>query len=124
MKNIILLVLIGLTLASCRKTEESDVICDTVLNCQDEDCLFTLDNTSGTTTFLSCFDRWAINVPAANNGDSWYIVDDWDASYEEESIKVLFCGYVRENSLPLILPDPIGGRMYQIKLENIEVQNQ
>lgn len=124
MKNIILIALLGITLASCSKTEEPYTICDTELNCQDEDCLFTLDNTEGTVSFLNCFGRWAIKVPGPDDGNNWYIVDEWDASYEEEGVKVTFCGYVKENTLPLLFPDPIPGRFYQIKLENIELKRE
>ena len=122
MKNIMLFILLGLMIASCSKTEETpDAICDTELNCQDEDCLFTLDNVVGTTTFLNCYGHWTIKVLSDANFNTWYIVDDLDASYEEEGLNVTFCGYVRKNSRPLLLPDPMPGEFYQIKLENIEV---
>lgn len=124
MKNIILLALLGLTLASCDKTEEPNIICDTELHCQDEDCLFTLDNAEGTVSFLNCFGRWAIKVPFINDSNSWYIIDEWDAAYEEEGIKVTFCGYAKENALPLLFPDPMPGRFYQFKLVNIEVKSE
>lgn len=124
MKNIILFVLLGIMITSCSKTEEPVIICDMALNCQDEDCLFTMDSDIGTTTFLSCYGKWAIVTPFVNDSNSWYIVDEWDATYEEEGIKVTFCGYVRENTLPLLLPDPMPGLFYQIKLENIKVQNE
>ena len=125
MKNIILFALLGIMIASCSKTEErSDIICDTELNCVDEDCLFTLDNSVGTTTFLNCYGHWTIKVTSINDGNSWYIVDDWDASYEQEGLQVTFCGYVRKNTRPLLLPDPMPGAFYQIELENIELSNE
>ena len=124
MKNIILIAFLGLTLASCRKTDEPYTICDTELNCQNEDCLFTLDNTEGTVSFLNCFGRWAIIVPSINESNYWYIVDDWDPAYKEEGIKVNFCGYAKENTFPLLIPDPMPGQFYQFKLENIELKSE
>ena len=121
MKNIILLVILGMLIASCSKTEESpETICDTDLSCIDENCQFTISNNVGQTRFLPCFDSWAIVVESDIDVNSWYIPDEWDASYQEDSINITFCGYVRDNTLPLILPDPMPGRFFQIELEAIE----
>ena len=121
MKNIILFAIIGIMIASCSKTEETpEIICDTELSCVDENCQFTISNTVGHTKFLPCFDSWAIIVESDVEVNSWYIPDEWDSSYEVDSIEVTFCGYVRDNTLPLIFPDPMPGRFYQIELEAIE----
>ncbi len=121
MKNIILLALLGIMIASCNKTEETpDVICDSELNCLDENCQFTISNIVGHTKFLTCYESWAIVVESDVEVNSWYVPDEWDASYQEEDIKVTFCGFVRDNTLPLIFPDPMPGRFYQIELAGIE----
>ena len=124
MKNIILLAVIGFTMASCNKTEETtpDLICDTELSCVNEACIYTISNSIGNTRFLNCYGSWAIEVRSDTNANDWYVVDQdqWDETYEQEDTKVTFCGYVRENSLPLLLPDPMPGSFYQIRLAEIE----
>jgi len=121
MKNILLLIGVMLILTSCDKSSNDNVsICDTQLTCPDEHCLFTLNNIQGTTTFLNCYAMWSIVVQDDTQSNSWYIVDEWSDEYKVEGKEVTFCGYVRENKLPLLLPDPMPGNFYQIMLEDIE----
>lgn len=122
MKNITLIVLLGILIASCGKTEEKlTPICDTQLHCLDENCQYPVNSNVGYTTFLNCYGHWAIMVLDPLDDNKWYLVDSWDASYEEEGIQVTFCGYARDNEIPILFPDPMPGRFYQIDLENIEV---
>lgn len=120
MKNLSLFILSVVILASCSKTENSSTVCNTELSCIDEFCLFTVDNEQGTSTFLNCYGIWSIYVSDPIEGGTWYMVDDWDNDYKVEGKKVTFCGYARDNKLPLLLPDPMPGRFFQISLENIE----
>lgn len=122
MKNIILFILLLSFMASCSKSSQSETLCDTELICPDEDCLFTLDNSEGFSTFLNCYGQWAISVNSDIDANTWYIVDKWDQEFQEEGLEVKFCGYVRENSLPLLLPDPMPGSFYQIELEGIQTK--
>ena len=104
-------------LIACSKSDTDTVkLCDTELSCTSEQCLFTLDNDQGVTTFLNCY--------GPDGSGIWYIVDEWDDQYQSEGNDVTFCGYVRENTRPLILPDPMPGTFYQIKLEDIEMSAQ
>ncbi len=122
MKNVSLFILALVLFSSCSKSEnDNNTICDSELNCIDEFCLFTLDNEQGTTTFLNCYGAWSIHIPNEDEGGAWYMVDEWSDDYKVEGREVTFCGYVRENTLPLLLPDPMPGRFYQIELENIEI---
>ena len=122
MKNILLLGFLIFMLASCSKSDDTEAkICNTELICDEEQCLFTLNNAQGITIFLTCYDSWSIRVPMPDNGGIWYIVDEWDAEYKVEGREVTFCGYVRENSLPLLFPDPMPGIFYQIRLEEIQI---
>jgi len=125
MKNIFLLTMTVCMLMACSKSDTDTVkLCDTELSCTSEQCLFTLDNEQGVTTFLNCYDAWSIRVPDTDGGGIWYIVDEWDEEFKSEDNEVTFCGYVRENTRPLILPDPMPGTFYQIKLEDIEMSAQ
>ena len=125
MKNLFVFALALFLFTSCGKSDSDDIeICSEELSCIDENCLFTIDNEQGTVSFLTCFGSWAITVPSTDQSKVWYIVDDWDESYQEEGLTVTFCGYVRENTKPLLLPDPMPGTFYQIALENIEVSVQ
>lgn len=119
MKNLSLLILSIVIITSCSKTENSTTVCNSDLSCIDEFCLFTIDNEQGATTFLNCYGAWSIYVPNPVEGATWYIVDEWSDEYKVEGKEVTFCGYVRENKLPLLLPDPMPGSIYQISLENI-----
>ncbi len=119
-RSIIAIFIIGISIFSCSKKDTP--ICDKDLICTDEACLFTLKNTNGVTMYLSCFERWGIYAAAAgeNNTDIWLIVDDWDSSYNLEGLSISFCGYVRENSVPLQFPDPNIGFVCEIDLVGIE----
>ena len=121
MKNIFFLALTLFLLASCSKSTSNTEICSTELNCNDEECLFTLNNVVGVTAYLTCYDAWAIRQDSDSGINKWYIVDEWNDSYKENDIEVRFCGYVRTNTRPLILPDPMPGEFYQINLADIEV---
>lgn len=120
MKYLSLLIFSLIIITSCSKSESEDSICTNELSCIDEFCLFTINSEQGTTTFLNCYQAWSIFAAEDGEAGSWYIVDEWDDSYKVEGKKVTFCGYVRENTLPLILPDPMPGNFYQISLEGIE----
>lgn len=121
MKIAIFLTLFAMmTITSC--TDREVTFCDTELSCDTAECIFTIDNSEGKTMFLSCFGKWGIYAAQSgiDGSDVWLIVDDWDVQYEEEGIDVVFCGYVRDNTLPLLLPDPSIGAVYQIRIENVD----
>ena len=120
MKKLSLFCFFLFCLFACKNDDEN--ICDETLQCADEACLFTIDNMQGSTLFIPCFDSWGIHVQDSIAGWSqiYVIPDDLDSSYKKEGVQVTLCGYVRDNTLPLILPDPGFGPVYQIRLEGIE----
>lgn len=122
MKNSILVFLLAIACVSCSKDDAQQTrICETPLTCTDEDCLYTIDNSAGETTYLSCFDRWGIIAPHPEFGGQniWLIVDEWNEKYETEGRSIIFCGYVRENTVPLQFPDPSVGEVRQIRLAGV-----
>ena len=124
MKYLIIIIALVTTVFACNKNGESPDICAETLNCISENCVYTISNTQGTIVFLSCFNRWGINSSdQAPNGDPvWLIVDNLDSSFEQKGLEVIYCGYVRENTVPLQFPDPNVGAVYQIRLVNISLK--
>ena len=123
MKNIFWIFILGL-MVSCATEEADQAICADQLVCQDPTCLFTIDNASGQTMFLSCYARWGIFAPTAlsDGSDTWLIVKAWDVSFEQADLDITFCGYVSENTVPLQFPDPSITSIYEIELAEIELK--
>ncbi len=120
LKIIFLCFIIGMTM-SCDK----ESFCEEELICEDESCLFTINNIQGEAKYFMCYDRWGIYAAEGNEDGSeiWLLVENWDSKYEEEGLSVTFCGYVKENTFPLLMPDPMFG-VYQIDLVDVkEVDN-
>ena len=124
MKNISFYLLLILLAVSCSKiNNEEEQICADPLFCKNEECLFTIDNSLGETMFLTCYGKWGVFAPNSteDGSDLWFIVDAFDDAFKEEGLKIIFCGYVRKNSVPLEFPDPVIGQVYQINLEKIQL---
>lgn len=105
--------------AACNKSEP--VICSVDLECVDESCLFAIDYAEGITKYLNCFGQWGIISKHPSEGhDIWLIaVDAPSGFFEQDSVEVKFCGYVKDNSFPLLLPDPMVGPVYEIHLTGL-----
>ena len=108
-------------LSSCGK-DQPNLFCEDTLSCATESCLFTINNSEGVTALFSCYDRYGIVAEHPSNPDQniWLIPTDWDDSYKVLDRSVLFCGFVKENTVPLQFPDPLGLPVYEIDLEGLE----
>ena len=92
------------------------------------DCLFTVQDSSGTVVKMTCFNRFGIMTDDPNTAvlDTIYgIPDDLDAKFEVEGKAVKFSGAFRANTLAPTFPDPSIGMddLYQLKLGSISEQN-
>ena len=123
MRQLMFAFLMFFGLNACTETEE--IICDEPLTCEDDQCLFTIDNTQGNMRFLLCYNSWGIYAPNGNSDGSsiWLIPDNLSASYQEEDLAVVFCGFVRPNTIPLAFADPAIGTVYQLRLDGLEGTN-
>lgn len=117
----LILLLSTILFFSCKKEEAP--FCSKELICKDESCLFTINNALGTTMHLSCFDQWGlISKHPISGEDIWLIKVGADGQFEEADLNVRYCGYVKENTFPLLLPDPSIGPVYELHVEDIRLE--
>lgn len=117
--------LLGFLLLACACQKGDDK--PAVIPCQG-DCLFTVQDGSGTVVKMTCFNRFGIMTDDPNTAvlDTIYgIPDDLEAKFEVEGKAVKFSGAFRANTLTPTFPDPsIGtGDLYQLELGSISEQN-
>lgn len=91
----VLLLLSALFFISCGSDSECDA-----------DSLFSLENASGTMTYLSCFDSWVIRIDDPQRGLIVGASMDIDESFEEEGLKVCVDACFLSFDLPLVSPLP------------------
>lgn len=116
--------MLTILLISCSKTDEQNLgICVETLSCPDEHCLFTINSASGEIVFLNCFNKYAIETPSIDYPESnmYLILESWDEDKKGETLK--FCGYARENKIPIQFPDPNINEAYEFSFEAFEIQN-
>ncbi len=118
MKNIQLLLLVGLlySFTAC-KSDDKDPVCD-------GDCIFSLNDASGTIVNMACFGKYGIKT-LKPGGDSTYIYgipDAMDVTFAEDGKAVTFSGTFRANTLEILFPDP-GldlNAVFQMKISDID----
>jgi hypothetical protein len=108
--------LIGIMAISCGK-ESAPLQCT-------GDCIFVIENASGTMTKMDCFDKFAIKAkhPETDSIFVYGIPDELDASYEQQGKQVTFSGVFRANSLTPSFPDPSfnPATIYQMRITKIK----
>jgi len=117
-------VLFAVLLTSC-STDEPILPdpCGELEPCEEGICEFTLEEVEATTTFLSCYDSWGVLAVIPEINESYpigLIVDDFPENLQKDSMTVFMCGYARENTIPLMFPDPFLNAVYQFEAVTIE----
>lgn len=88
-----------------------------------DDCLFTLQDASGTMVRMECFNRYGIKTKHPETDSTIYgIPDQLDSSFAQAGRSVIFTGTFRENALTPSFPDPglSPTVIFQVKVEAIQ----
>ena len=117
MKQFLSLLLLVLISFQCKDQDTN-----ASLNCTGN-CLFALENRSGTMTKMDCFNRFGIKTRHPETDSTIYgIPDKLDPAFEVEGKSVQFSGVFRENTLTPAFPDPSfsASSLFQMEIVGIK----